>query len=605
MSPFLILGIGIAVVLGSILILRLNAFLALLVAALIVSLLSPGPWGSKIQRVAEAFGTSAGNIGIVIALAAIIGECLMLSGAADRVVQAFLQVLGEKRAPWALMGSGYVLAIPVFFDTVFYLLVPLARSLYRRTEKNYLLFLLAIAGGGAITHTLVPPTPGPLVIAANLGVDVGLMIMIGALVAAPSAMIGLAFSGWLDRRWPAPFREDRIVGNEDDNPAVPVSTPPLFLSLLPVLLPVALIATNTALTTLANREHPALLSVDDLRDWSFLRLQGRSPEQQYRTIGIRSRLPADVQYTLSSSEEPTAEQKSAAIEALNELLQDRRTPLFAADRFADLSPPRWVLESELRQPEVEDEERAQLERLLKLDGWLTTGPASLPPLERERFQRTLLEASYPDAITPHVWETPLRRAAELSSLFGNANSALLLSAITAILLYVRMRRPSLRQLGETVEAALMSAGVIILITAAGGAFGAMLKLSQIDLAVREMFSRADAGPGLSMLLLGYGIAATLKVAQGSSTVAMITASGMLAAIAGGTTLPFHSVYLATAIGAGSLMGSWMNDSGFWVFTKMGRLTEREGLTSWTLLLMVLSLTALATTVALSWALPLI
>ncbi|MCA9112064.1 MAG: gluconate permease, partial [Planctomycetaceae bacterium] len=154
-----------------IMVLRINAFIALITAAIVVSLMAPGETGEKISRVAEGFGTAAGNIGIVIALAAVIGECMMASGAADRIVQFFIRVLGEKRAPWALMLSGFVLAVPVFFDTVFYLLVPLARSLYKKTGKNYLLSLLAIACGGAITHTLVPPTPGPLLMADNLGID--------------------------------------------------------------------------------------------------------------------------------------------------------------------------------------------------------------------------------------------------------------------------------------------------------------------------------------------------------------------------------------------------------------------------------------------------
>ena len=83
-----------------------------------------------------------------------------VSASADRVVRAFMRLLGEKRAPWALMGSGYVLAIPVFFDTVFYLLVPLARSFFRRTGRNYLLCLVAIAaGGGMIECSPQPRTP--------------------------------------------------------------------------------------------------------------------------------------------------------------------------------------------------------------------------------------------------------------------------------------------------------------------------------------------------------------------------------------------------------------------------------------------------------------
>ena len=143
---------------------------------ILVSLMAPGETAVKISRVAEAFGTTAGSIGIVIALASVIGKAMMDSGAADRIVRAFLRLLGEDRGSVALLSSGYVLGIPVFFDTVFYLLVPLARSMYRRTRRNYLLYLLAIGAGGAITHTMVPPTPGPLVLAETLGIDLGVMI---------------------------------------------------------------------------------------------------------------------------------------------------------------------------------------------------------------------------------------------------------------------------------------------------------------------------------------------------------------------------------------------------------------------------------------------
>ena len=213
MSPLLILAIGVAVVLGMIIVFRINAFVALITAAMVVSLLAPGEVGSKIGRVADAFGRSAGAIGIVIALAAVIGQCMMDSGAADRIVRTFLKVLGEKRAPLALMGSGFVLAVPVFFDTVFYLLVPLARSLYRRTNKNFLLYIMAISAGGAITHTLVPPTPGPLLMASTLGVDIGLMILVGAVIAVPASLAGIMFSMIIDRVMDVPMRQ---AGNQPD-----------------------------------------------------------------------------------------------------------------------------------------------------------------------------------------------------------------------------------------------------------------------------------------------------------------------------------------------------------------------------------------------------
>ena len=178
----------------------------------------------------------------------------------------------------------------------------------------------------------------------------------------------------------------------------------------------------------------------------------------------------------------------------------------------------------------------------------------------------------------------------------------MLAAICAMLTLKSVRKLSWRSLGEDVEDSLMSGGVIILITAAGGAFGAMLQQTNISDTIRDYFAGSSA-TGTSLLLLAWGIAAVLKVAQGSSTVAMIIGAGMMSAIIGEAKPEFHMVYVATAVGTGSLMGSWMNDSGFWVFTKMGGLTEGESLKSWTPLLIILSLVGLGVTILLSQSYP--
>jgi GntP family gluconate:H+ symporter len=108
-----------------------------------------------------------------------------------------------------------------------------------------------------------------------------------------------------------------------------------------------------------------------------------------------------------------------------------------------------------------------------------------------------------------------------------------------------------------------------------------------------------------MLFLCFGVAALLKVAQGSSTSAMIITSSMVAPmVSDPAALGFHPVYLATAIGAGSLVGSWMNDSGFWIFAKMGGLTEAEALKSWTVMLVVLGIVSMAMTLLMVQVLPL-
>jgi len=547
LHPFLILFIGVAVVIGMIIGMRINAFVALITAALVVSFLSPGEIADKVSRVASAFGATAGGIGIVIALAAVIGKCLMDSGAADRVVQAFVKGMGEKRSSIALSGSGFVLSIPVFFDTVFYLLVPLARSLYRSTKKNYLKYVLAISAGAAVTHTLVPPTPGPLLMAQQLGVDLGTMIGVGALVGIPAAIVGLLFAGWLDKRMPI---EMRPLPGEEESETVEIGDrklPSLFVSLLPILLPVVLIGMNTALETKANGERAAQITEGDIKDGAALKA----------AIAVATETP------LLALKEAGVHESDDLAAAINEALIDRQA--FATGK--------------------------------------NLGRSNLALVENAN--RSALEAVLPEAVLArHVWDTPARKAANVSKLYGNANLALLLSAVIAILLYVRSCKPSKTQFSDMLEHALMSGGLIILITAAGGAFGAMLAAAGIGEAIQAKFASAGASMGISLLCLAFFISLVMKIAQGSTTVAVITASGMISAMLVGVDLSFHSVYLATAIGGGGLVGSWMNDSGFWIFSKMSGLTEAEALKSWTPLLAVLGVTAFVMSVLLSFVLPL-
>ncbi|MFK5921674.1 MAG: SLC13 family permease [Verrucomicrobiota bacterium] len=552
--PFVILFIGMATVIGMIIGLRLNAFIALIAAALVVSFLAPGEIGDKVGRVASAFGSTAGGIAIVIAMAAVIGKCLMESGAADRIVQAFLKALGEKRSSLALAGSGFVLSIPVFFDTVFYLLVPLARSLYRNTGTHYLKYVLAISAGAAITHTLVPPTPGPLLMAQQLGVSLGTMIGVGALIGIPASIAGLAYGAWLDKKMPIEMRA--LPGDEDlhseadngDSNKEPRKTPGLLVSLLPILLPVVLIGINTVLETQANGERAAKLGADEKVNWSALK-------SEISKAGPNSPLKNLSDYL------PEGNDQAALVAGFNKaLVQKNKT-----------------------------QERKNLAYV-------------------EHENRKAFEGEVSEAILPHhLWLTPKRKQFNVSKFYGNANFALLLSAIIATLLFVQMRKPSKKEFSDTIEHALMSAGLIILITAAGGAFGAMLKEAEIGDAIKKLFTSQDPSKefsGTLLLFLGFMIAAVIKIAQGSTTVAVITASSMIAAMIEGMTLGFNPVYLATAIGGGGLVGSWMNDSGFWIFSKMSGLTELESLKSWTPLLVVLGVVTFISTVILSIVMPL-
>ena len=108
------------------------------------------------KRVANGFGSTCGKIGILIAMASIIGKCLLDSGAADRIVRSTLRVLGERGAPFSFLSSGFLLGIPVFFDTVFYLMIPLGKAMRMRTGRNYLLYVLTIVAAVSYTHLTLP-----------------------------------------------------------------------------------------------------------------------------------------------------------------------------------------------------------------------------------------------------------------------------------------------------------------------------------------------------------------------------------------------------------------------------------------------------------------
>lgn len=202
------------------------------------------------------FGNTAGGIGLIIALAAIVGTCMMKSGAAERVVRHLLSIFGEKRAGLVLLLSGFLLSIPVFFDTVFFLLIPLARAMAIRAGARYLYFVMAMAGAGAITHSMVPPTPGPLMIAEFLKIELGYALMAGLLASLPLAALVLWMAGWFEQKYSFPMREVAGIGNKDLEDTLAKDSnelPPLFLSYLPILLPVVLISCISLLKVLGGQ----------------------------------------------------------------------------------------------------------------------------------------------------------------------------------------------------------------------------------------------------------------------------------------------------------------------------------------------------------------
>lgn len=460
LPPAAILLIGIVTVVVAVSVLRIHPFFSLLLAAILVGILSPelpgddtiSHWINAVETPMRELGATAASIAFVIALAAVIGVCLTESGAADKIVLRLVAVLGEQRAALALMLSGFILSIPVFFDTMFFLLIPLARALARRVGRHYVLFVMAVAGGGVITHSLVPPTPGPLVMADRLGLELGTAIWVGSLVGLAPAFLTLIVGRWMDRAFPVslvdePSQKEMASFSES-------GLPPLTLSLLPVIVPVALVG---------------------------------------------------------------------AVSVLNVV-------------FADA---------------------------------IASGQA-LP-------------------VYFHVL-----------AFVGNKNIALLLGTVAAVWLVIRRIGFDRRHIENIVGEAMQMAGVIILITAAGGAFGAMIR----HCGIAETIATLATDGSVPYVFLAWGVAAVFKIAQGSGTVSMITTSSIMAGVATSGALGFHPVYLYLAIGFGSLFGSWMNDSGFWIVGRMSGFTEQQTLRTWTVLLAIISVTGLLITWLLAVLLPL-
>jgi len=204
------------------------------------------------QRFATGFGETCRKIGILIAMASVIGTCLLESGAARRIVDATRALVGESRTPLAFAASGFVVGIPVFFDTVFYLLMPLARALRIKTGQNYLLYVMSIVVGATMAHSLVPPTPGPLLVASEIeGVTVGHMIVGGLIVGLISVASGFLYCVWANRTWVIPLRDaegqemEDVEIEESGSASASQSAPSVLVPLLPILLPVIFLAGKT------------------------------------------------------------------------------------------------------------------------------------------------------------------------------------------------------------------------------------------------------------------------------------------------------------------------------------------------------------------------
>lgn len=259
----MVLGLVLAVIVLIFLVLRtkIHAFLALIIAASIAGIVGGMNPAKVADTISSGFGSTLASIGIVIGLGVMIGRILEVSGAAETLAYSLIKFVGKKKEEWAMAIAGYIVSIPIFVDSAFVILSPLVKALSRKTGKSVIALGVALAVGLVITHSMVPPTPGPLGVAGIFGVDIGLMIGLGLLFAIPIMIVGVLYAKWLGNRiYQIPddseegfTRPDAKIAYQEfldlaNNRASEL--PSLGRSLLPIVIPIILIFLNTTLSAL-------------------------------------------------------------------------------------------------------------------------------------------------------------------------------------------------------------------------------------------------------------------------------------------------------------------------------------------------------------------
>jgi len=246
---FAIIIIGVLFIVISSAKFKLHPFLGLIIAALFVGIASGMPLADVVTNINEGFGGLMTSIGIIIVAGTIIGTILERSGAAYRMAEVVLRIVGPKHPQLAMSLIGYVVSIPVFCDSGYIILSSLQKSLAKRAAVPLATMAVALSTGLFATHTLVPPTPGPIAAAGNIGATnyLGTIIVIGLLVAIPVALVGYLWAVYAGRKVVVPADNEPALDYEEVIKSFG-KMPSTFKSFLPIVLPIVLIAIGSIAT---------------------------------------------------------------------------------------------------------------------------------------------------------------------------------------------------------------------------------------------------------------------------------------------------------------------------------------------------------------------
>ncbi len=249
MSPLFLAALvvfAVAVLLGLVLVVRVHAFVALLITSLVVAMVGGIPLTEIAGVIEEGMGSTLGYIAVVIGLGAMVGELLRVSGGAEQIAATLLDSFGEDRAPWALSLTGLLVSIPVFFDVALILFIPLVYTLTERTGRSLLYYAIPLLAGIAVAHSFIPPTPGPVAVAGLLGADLGWVIVFGFVAGVPAILVGGVFFGrYIGDRIHLDVPEAMQEEHTPSTPHGPASHPSFMQAIGIIGLPLALILAGT------------------------------------------------------------------------------------------------------------------------------------------------------------------------------------------------------------------------------------------------------------------------------------------------------------------------------------------------------------------------
>ncbi len=431
-TPFLILIVisAVALLLFMVLKLKISAFISLLITAIYVGIIAGMPLKDITNAIQEGMAGTLGFVATVVGLGAIFGQMLESSGGAESLAHYLLKKFGKDRASWAMVITGFIVAIPVFLDVGFIILVPIIYALARDSKRSLLYYGIPLLAGLAVTHSFIPPTPGPVAVADIINVQLGWVILFGVILGVPTAIIaGPIWGNYISKRIyiepPAEFEKTEGKSYDENN------LPSFRLIAIIIAVPLLLILVNT---------------------------------------------------------------------------------------FTGLAVDKEI-------------------------------------------------------VAHSVWT-------DILEFIGHPFSALIIATLLASYYLCIKRGMGKQKVLDLSTKALGPAGIIILITGAGGVLKQILVSSGIGTMMAESMAHSPMPP----ILLAWLLAAVIRVTQGSATVAMITAAGIIAPVLSefGLNDPQRAL-VVLAIASGATLLSHVNDSGFWLVGKYFGMNEKQTLQTWTVM----------------------